>query len=105
MASLVDKIQKIPTKTRALGFGAFIGILVIAYIFQFQIFLFHPAGLRIGAGQQRRRKMKLQRVVAFKTLVDLLQKIGLGIQPRYLVFVLDRHQLEQVVRHGFRELR
>jgi type IV pilus assembly protein PilO len=37
MASLVDKIQKIPTKTRAIGFGAFIAILVIAYIFQFQI--------------------------------------------------------------------
>ncbi len=37
MASLVDKIQKIPTKTRAIGFGAFIAILVVAYIFQFQI--------------------------------------------------------------------
>jgi type IV pilus assembly protein PilO len=37
MASLVDKIQKIPTKTRAIGFGVFIAILVIAYIFQFQI--------------------------------------------------------------------
>jgi type IV pilus assembly protein PilO len=37
MASLVDKIQKIPTKMRAIGFGAFIAILVIAYIFQFQI--------------------------------------------------------------------
>jgi type IV pilus assembly protein PilO len=37
MASLVDKIQKIPTKTRAIAFGAFIAILVIAYIFQFQI--------------------------------------------------------------------
>jgi type IV pilus assembly protein PilO len=37
MASLVEKIQKIPTKTRAIGFGAFIALLVIAYIFQFQI--------------------------------------------------------------------
>jgi len=37
MASLVDKIQKIPTKTRAIAFGAFIALLVIAYIFQFQI--------------------------------------------------------------------
>jgi Tfp pilus assembly protein PilO len=37
MASLVDKIQKIPTKTRVIGFGAFIAILLIAYIFQFQI--------------------------------------------------------------------
>jgi type IV pilus assembly protein PilO len=37
MASLIDKIQKIPTKTRAIGFGVFIIILVVAYIFQFQI--------------------------------------------------------------------
>jgi len=37
MASLIDKIQKIPTKTRAIGFGVLIAILVIAYIFQFQI--------------------------------------------------------------------
>jgi type IV pilus assembly protein PilO len=37
MASLIDKIQKIPTKARAIGFGVFIIILVVAYIFQFQI--------------------------------------------------------------------
>jgi len=37
MASLIDKIQKIPTKTRAIGFGVFIIILIVAYIFQFQI--------------------------------------------------------------------
>jgi len=37
MASLIDKIQKIPTKTRAIGFGIFIVILVVAYIFQYQI--------------------------------------------------------------------
>ena len=37
MASLIDKIQKIPTKTRAIGFGVFIVILLVAYIFQFQI--------------------------------------------------------------------
>jgi type IV pilus assembly protein PilO len=37
MASLIDKIQKIPTKTRAIGFGFFIIILVVAYVFQFQI--------------------------------------------------------------------
>ncbi len=37
MASLIDKIQKIPTKTRAIGFGVFIVILLIAYIFQYQI--------------------------------------------------------------------
>lgn len=37
MASLVEKIQKIPTKTRVIVFGVLIAILVIAYIFQFQI--------------------------------------------------------------------
>jgi type IV pilus assembly protein PilO len=37
MASLVDKIQKIPTKMRAIGFGVFIAILLVAYIFQYQI--------------------------------------------------------------------
>src|SRR3990172_11376001 len=37
MASLIDKIQKIPTKTRAIGFGVFIVIIVVAYVFQYQI--------------------------------------------------------------------
>jgi type IV pilus assembly protein PilO len=37
MAPFIEKIQKIPTKTRAIGFGVFIIILVVAYIFQFQI--------------------------------------------------------------------
>jgi type IV pilus assembly protein PilO len=37
MAPLIDKIQKIPTKTRAIGFGVFIVILLVAYIFQYQI--------------------------------------------------------------------
>ena len=37
MASLSDKIQKIPTKTRVIGFGVFIVILLLAYIFQYQI--------------------------------------------------------------------
>ena len=37
MAPLLDKIQKIPTKTRAIGFGVVIVLLVGAYIFQYQI--------------------------------------------------------------------
>jgi type IV pilus assembly protein PilO len=37
MAPLIDKIQKIPTRTRVIGFGVFIVILLVAYIFQFQI--------------------------------------------------------------------
>lgn len=37
MASLLDKIQKISTKTRMIGFGVFIAILLVAYILQFQI--------------------------------------------------------------------
>jgi len=37
MAALIDKIQKIPTKTREIGFGVFIFIILIVYIWQFQI--------------------------------------------------------------------
>jgi len=37
MASIVDKIQKIPNRTRAIAFGVFIVLLLVAYIFQFQI--------------------------------------------------------------------
>jgi type IV pilus assembly protein PilO len=37
MASFIDKIQKVPTKTRAIGFGVFIVLLLVAYIFQYQI--------------------------------------------------------------------
>jgi type IV pilus assembly protein PilO len=38
MASpIVDKIQKIPTKTRAIGFGVLIVVLLSVYIIQFQI--------------------------------------------------------------------
>lgn len=37
MASFVDKIQKIPTKMRAIGFGVLIVALLSIYIMQFQI--------------------------------------------------------------------
>jgi Tfp pilus assembly protein PilO len=37
MATIVDKIQKIPNRTRAIVFGVFIVLLLVAYIFQFQI--------------------------------------------------------------------
>jgi len=37
MAPFIDKIQKIPTKTRAIGFGVFVFVLLIVYIWQFQI--------------------------------------------------------------------
>lgn len=37
MASFIDKIQKIPTKTRAIGFVVFIIVLLVAYILQYQI--------------------------------------------------------------------
>jgi len=37
MASFVDKIQKIPTKMRAIGFGVLIVIILSVYIMQFQI--------------------------------------------------------------------
>jgi type IV pilus assembly protein PilO len=37
MASLLDKIQKVPPKTRLIIFGAFIVLLLVGYIFQFAI--------------------------------------------------------------------
>ena len=37
MASFIDKIQKIPTKTRAIAFGVLIVVLLIVYVVQFQI--------------------------------------------------------------------
>jgi type IV pilus assembly protein PilO len=37
MAAFLDKIQKIPTKTRAIAFGVLIVALVAAYVYQFHI--------------------------------------------------------------------
>lgn len=37
MAAFIDKIQKIPTKTRAIGFVVFIFVLIIVYVWLFQI--------------------------------------------------------------------
>jgi type IV pilus assembly protein PilO len=35
--SLLDKIQKVPPKTRAIAFGAFIGVVVVLYVWQLVI--------------------------------------------------------------------
>jgi type IV pilus assembly protein PilO len=37
MAAFIDKIQKIPTKTRAMAFGAFIAVLISLFIWQVHI--------------------------------------------------------------------
>ena len=37
MASIIDKIQKISTKTRAIAFGALVVVLLVVYVVQFQI--------------------------------------------------------------------
>lgn len=37
MASFIDKIQKISTKTRAIAFGALVVVLLAVYVVQFQI--------------------------------------------------------------------
>jgi len=79
MASLIDKIQKIPTKTRAIGFGVFVIILVVAYIFQFQI----PMNTRIKeldsslAGLQqtmRENDNKIKKLDDLRVEVKSLQK-------------------------------
>jgi type IV pilus assembly protein PilO len=79
MAPLIDKIQKIPTKTRAIGFGVFIIILVVAYIFQFQI----PMNTKIKqlntdlAGLQqtiRENENKIKKLDDLRTEVKSLQR-------------------------------
>ena len=79
MAPLIDKIQKIPTKTRAIVFGVFIIILVVAYIFQFQI----PMNTKIKqldtalAGLQqkiRENDSKIKKLDDLRTEVKSLQK-------------------------------
>jgi type IV pilus assembly protein PilO len=79
MASFIDKIQKIPTKTRAIGFGVFIIILVVAYIFQFQIPMntkikqldIALAGLRQNI---RENDSKIKKLDDLRAEVKLLQK-------------------------------
>jgi type IV pilus assembly protein PilO len=79
MASIIDKIQKIPTKTRAIGFGVFIIVLVVAYIFQFQI----PMNTKIkqldialaGLRQTiRENDSKIKKLDDLRAEVQLLQK-------------------------------
>jgi type IV pilus assembly protein PilO len=79
MASFIDKIQKIPTKTRAIGLGVFIIILVVAYIFQFQIPMntkikqldIALAGLRQNI---RENDSKIKKLDDLRAEVKLLQK-------------------------------
>lgn len=37
LAPLIEKIQKIPTKTRAIGLGVFVFLILVLFIWQFQI--------------------------------------------------------------------
>src|SRR5581483_6122275 len=49
--------------------------------------------------QQRRRKVKAQRVVALELCLELLPKFTLRVQPRHLVLVLVGEQFEVVAGH------
>jgi hypothetical protein len=50
-------------------------------------------------GQQRRRQVVHQLVVALELRGDLGGEGRVGVQARHLVLVLVGHQLEQVARH------
>ena len=52
-------------------------------------------GLGVAIAENRRRQMKVQLVGAVEPVGDALQKIGFGVEPGDLVFVLVGHQLEQ----------
>jgi hypothetical protein len=65
------------------------------------VFAFCNSPLSLRLAMMRRRKVVVQREVAFEHRVDLVQEGGVGVQARDLVFVLVRHQLEQVTRHAF----
>ena len=63
------------------------------------------AGRRVGLVQRRRREVEAELVVAFELRGDALREIGLGVQARDFVLVLDREQLEVVARDRFGERR
>ncbi len=61
--------------------------------------------LVVAFGEQRRRQVELELVVAFEHGGDLVGEFrtggGIRVEPRHFVFVLVGHQLEQVARHRF----
>lgn len=78
MAAFIDKIQKIPTKYRVIGFGALIVVLVSFYIMQFQI----PNKTKIDQlkatlsqldSQIKANDAKIQRLDDLKAEVKVLQ--------------------------------
>lgn len=88
MASFIDKIQKIPTKTRAIGFGVFVFGLLIVYIWQFQIPMktkidqletaLEAQGATIGANDNKIKKLddlKAEVVTLQGRLVTLTEQL------------------------------
>src|SRR5260221_2904635 len=63
------------------------------------------AGHRIGLRPERRREVHLHAVVALELAFDALQEVAVGMKARDLVFVLVRHELEEIARDDRRELR
>ena len=61
------------------------------------------AALRVLAAHDRRREMELVAQVAFEGGRHLLRESAVGVEPRDLVFVLDREQLEIIARDGLGE--
>src|SRR5690606_41376610 len=59
--------------------------------------------LRIATGEQRRREMQREPVVALELRFQPFAKARTGVEPRDLVLVLVGHQLEERPRHRLRE--
>jgi type IV pilus assembly protein PilO len=79
MAPLIDKLQKVPTKTRAIAFGALVVVILIVYIWQIQIPMrTEIAGLRNSLTDLQRKidenNKKIQRLGELKAEVKALQE-------------------------------
>ena len=68
-----------------------------------KVALFRQAGIGIAMAEDRRREMDGKLDIAFELLLEPLCERAIGVKPRDLILVLDRHQLVQIARHGLRE--
>src|SRR5690606_39390999 len=53
---------------------------------------------RIHPGEQGRRQIELDSIVALELALERLLESAAGIKPRHLIFVLVGHELEEIAR-------
>ena len=71
-----------------------------------EILLLQVPGALVAAGEQRRREVELELAPSSaNSSRELPLERAVGVEPRHLVFVLDRHQLEERMRDLDRERR